>query len=289
MTDLIKQKILEYYRPRRVAFSSRHPRFLKPTIFVRRKIRGAKNLVTIGRRLKPGPALPSVLARHSSLLYRRLGDTDQKLQVNKIHNLQLAISKINGLVIPPGKIFSLWHQLGLADKKSGYLDGLILSGGEPKVGVGGGLCQLSNFLFWIFLHTDIEVIERYHHSVDAFPDSGRTLPFGSGATIFHNFVDLQIKNISQHPLQIKLWLTDKCLKGQVLSDSPAVKKFHLQEKNHFFVYSQGQYFRYNEIHRITYIGGKKVREEEIVKNFAPVKYKVTKEYLRENGYEIIKI
>ncbi|MFJ8513275.1 VanW family protein [Lysinibacillus xylanilyticus] len=51
---------------------------------------------------------------------------------------------------------------------------------KVKTGVGGGICQLANLLYWMALHTPLIVTERHHHSFDPFPDSGRTLPFGSG-------------------------------------------------------------------------------------------------------------
>ena len=45
---------------------------------------------------------------------------------------------------------------------------------------GGGLCQLSNLIYWMTLHTPLTITERYRHSYDVFPDSNRTQPFGSG-------------------------------------------------------------------------------------------------------------
>ena len=154
-------------------------------------------------------------------------------------------------------------------------------------GIGGGLCQLSNFLYWIFLHTPIETIERYHHSMDVFPDSGRILPFGGGATVFYNFIDVKVRNVSMHPLQLKIWLTDSHLKGQVLSPEPIPQKFHVFERNHFFVKRGKRYFRYNEIYRETKIDGRTERIEKITANFAPVLYDVTDEYLRTNNFEVL--
>jgi len=289
MIEIVKNKINEYQRPKRIAFSSKYPHFKEPIVFVRRTLRNIKNYITLGARLEKKPFLTHVIARHSSLLYRKLGETDPKLQISKVHNLRLAINKLNGIVISPGGTFSFWHQVGMTNKANGYVEGLILSNGVPATGIGGGLCQLSNFLFWIFLHTDIEIIERYHHSVDAFPDSGRTLPFGSGATILCNYVDLKIKNISKNPLQIKLWLTDSCLKGQILSDEPSESKFHLKERNHYFVENHKRYFRFNEIYRETHIEGVKVKEEKIATNFAPVIYSITEDYLVNNRFELIRV
>ncbi len=288
MQSKLKAELDKYNRPQRTPISSRWPFLYGPAVFVRKVIKSIKNHYTV-RKLNKMPRLSCVLARHSSLLYRKLGDTDMSLQVGKVQNLMVAISKLDGLVIPPGEIFSLWHNLGSITKKKGYTEGMLLSNGKVNKGLGGGLCQLSNFLFWILLHTNVEVIERHHHSVDFFPDSGRTLPFGSGATIFHNYYDLQIKNIGVQPLQISLWLTEDCLKGQILSDRPDPKKFHVYEKDHCFLEHQGKFFRYNELHRETLVEGKVVHDEKIITNFAPVIYPISKEYVEEKNYRYVNI
>lgn len=284
----IQNYVTEYERPKRRAISSRFPVLVRPVIFTKKSFRSVRNRISLTK-LEQKSFLTSVIARHSSLLYRKLGDSDAELQVNKIANLKLAIAKLDGLIIPPGETFSFWHAVGSATKKKGYVEGMLLSNGRVSRGIGGGLCQLSNFLFWILLHADVEVVERYHHSVDAFPDSGRTLPFGSGATIFSNYLDLKIKNISMAPLQIKLWLTDSCLKGQILSDRPAEKKFHLVERNHYFVKRGGAYFRYNEIYRETYVKGLKIQEEKILTNFAPVVYPVTDDHIAKQNYKVLEL
>ena len=287
MEEIVKKHIKEFERPKRKALSRRFPVLLKPIIFIRRTIRRIKNFLTLKKLKRSDIFFTSVIARHSSPLYRKLGDSDTLLQRNKVTNLKIAISKLNGIIVPPGETFSLFNIIGSTDKKHGYVEGMLLSNGKVSRGFGGGLCQLSNFLFWILLHTEAEVIERYHHSVDAFPDSGRTLPFGSGATILNNFIDLKIKNTSKHPIELRLWLTDLSLKGQVLAPTHQEVKYHLKENNHTFIKRNNQYFRYNEIYRDKYIKGEKISEEKLFMNFAPVIYPVTKEYLDERGYGLI--
>ena len=41
---------------------------------------------------------------------------------------------------------------------------MVLSAGKIKSDVGGGLCQLANLLTWIVMHSDLDIIERYHHN-----------------------------------------------------------------------------------------------------------------------------
>ncbi|MED1791950.1 VanW family protein [Brevibacillus nitrificans] len=56
--------------------------------------------------------LPQVIKRHLSLLRRKLGASDPKLQENKITNLRIALQSMNGIIIKPGETFSFWHLIG---------------------------------------------------------------------------------------------------------------------------------------------------------------------------------
>lgn len=139
-------------------------------------------------------AHPVEIFHHSSLLLRKLKDVDMWMQYNKIHNLRLALACLDGVVIRPGETFSYWRLIGKPTKKRGFVDGMVLHSGTVTAGVGGGLCQLSNLIFWMSLHTPLTVTERWRHGYDVFPDAQRTLPFGSGATCAYPNIDLQIRN-----------------------------------------------------------------------------------------------
>lgn len=290
LAERIKYLLMEYYKPQRKPLSLALP-FLKiPIIFSRRLLVNIKNLLNKNlARHKQKDLLPCVVARHQSVLMRKLGNVDQRLQKQKIINLKLAVNKINGLIIKPGEIFSFWHLIGLPTKGKGYVGGLILSNGKTLEGIGGGLCQLSNLLYWLFLHVSVEVVERHHHSYDVFPDSGRVLPFGSGATVYYNYVDLRIKNTSNQILQINLWVTDTLLKGQILSDKRNENKYSVMEKDHYFVKQQDKYFRYNKVYRTVSKNGQYLREEKIMENFAPVLYTVDRTEMEKQEYNFIDI
>lgn len=284
----IAQRIFNYENPNRVAISKRFPILKKPIIFLRHLVRDIENLADSRIKFtKNQTFFECVIARHQSVLRRRLGDSNPKLQEQKITNLKQAVKYLDGVIIQPNDIFSLWKIIGKPNYKNGYVDGMLLSNGRVIEGVGGGLCQLSNFLYWIFLHSPIETIERYHHSMDVFPDSGRTLPFGGGATILYNFIDLKVKNTSKYPIQLKIWVTDNHLKGQILSLQPLAEKFHVFEKNHYFIKRGSKYFRYNEIYKETKVNGEVQKVEKVTTNFAPVLYEVTEEYLQKNNFKVI--
>lgn len=214
--------------------------------------------------------------KHQSLLRRRLGDSDPKLQESKITNLSIAQKAIDGVLIRPGEIFSFWQLVGMPSKKKGYIEGMLLSRGEVISGVGGGLCQMANLLYWLALHTPLTVSERHHHSFDPFPDSGRVLPFGSGAGVFYNYVDLRFTNPTNQTFQINLSLTDKHLKGSIDSDQEWPYSYHIEERNHRFTEKEGKYYRENEIWRKTIDSktGNTVETSLLIKNYAEVKYEL---------------
>lgn len=286
----ITNLVSSYKRSKRTAISKRFPFLKKEIIFLRYATTNIKNFLNLKiKHKKQKYYFNHVVAKHQSVLRRKLGDSDPKLQEQKIINIKQAIKKLDGIVIKPNNIFSFWKIIGKPSYKKGYVNGMLLSDGKIIEGVGGGLCQLSNFIYWIFLHAPTKTIQRYHHSMDVFPDSGRVLPFGSGATVLYNFIDLKIKNISKHSIQLKIWVTEKHLKGQILSPRPINEKFHIFEKNRFFIKDGNQYFRYNEIYRETKVNGKITKTEKSTTNFAPVLYKMTKKYLQKNNYRIINL
>ncbi len=221
-------------------------------------------------------SLPFRCIKHQSLLRRKLGNSDPKLQENKIVNLELAHRSINGIVIQPGETFSFWKCVGQATAAKGYVAGMQLSQGEVKTGIGGGLCQLANLLYWMALHTPLTIVERHHHSFDPFPDEQRTLPFGSGAGIFYNYIDLRFYNPTDQPFQIRVWLTENHLKGAIYTASSWLYSYHVFEQNHRFIQENSQIYRSNEIwrSRIDKRTGNHLETELLMTNLAEVKYAI---------------
>lgn len=261
----------------RKLLSQRHPIFYFAAIWARRLRRyfdwyfDSKKYVS----KQTANKLAYRIKKHQSVLLKKLGESDMQLQVNKITNLKIAIQNINGILIRPGETFSFCKLVGLPTKRKGYLLGMELTFGKARAGIGGGICQISNLIHWLVVHSPLTVTERYHHSFDPFPDNGRVLPFGSGATVFYNYRDYQFKNNTNYTFQINLWLTDKSLDGELRIDSELDYAYHIIEKKHQFLKIDGQYYRKNEIWRdkiLKFKSGEIVNTELITKNFARVTY-----------------
>jgi len=202
-----------------------------------------------------GTALPYRTIKHTSKLIRKLGDSDIRLQHNKVANLTLATPYLNGILIRPHEYLSFWQLVGQPTKARGFVEGMELSFGEARAGVGGGLCQLSNLLHWMALHSPLKVVERANHSFDPFPDDGRILPFGSGAALFYNYIDLVLYNPTEQTFQLSIKVAEHQLEGELLCDTSSKVKYHVYEKNHRFIKEAGQTIRQNEIWRDTYQKG----------------------------------
>ncbi|MEK5068166.1 VanW family protein [Sporosarcina sp. FSL K6-1508] len=218
--------------------------------------------------------LNQVVFQHRTPLLRKLKDVDMELQTNKITNLKIAAKRLNGIVIQPGETFSYWRLIGSTTKRKGYVAGMILHYGQVTTGVGGGLCQLSNLIYWMTLHTPLTITERYRHSYDVFPDSKRNQPFGSGATCAYNYLDLQLKNETSEPYQLIVYLTDDSLVGEWRAYLAANRTYKVYEKEHSFTReSWGGYVRHNTIYRESYnLKGELIEDEFITENHAITMY-----------------
>jgi vancomycin resistance protein VanW len=223
---------------------------------------------------KTNKSLPYRFFSHQTILLRKLKDVEMEFQYNKIINLQLAVSKLNNIIIYPGETLSYWKIIGKPTYKKGYVDGMILYSGSFKKGVGGGLCQLSNLIYWMTLHTPLTVTERHRHSYDVFPDSKRSQPFGSGATCAYNYLDLQIKNETDEPFQLCLELDDTHLKGEWRGTSLPLYTYKVYEREHQITPAYfGGYVRHNQIFRKIYNRQQiEVGDEYITENHAMMMY-----------------
>lgn len=263
-------------------WSQKHPFFYALSVWEKRMRRYLKWYFDRKKyaRQRQGNPLPYRVKKHQSVLIRKLGDSDIQLQHNKVKNLEIAIQKIDGILVRPGETFSFCRLVGSTTRRKGYLPGMELFFGEARAGIGGGLCQIANLIHWLVLHSPLTVTERHHHSFDPFPDDGRVLPFGSGATIFYNYVDYQVINNTPYTFQLNLWLSEKCLEGDLRINEELDYAYHVFEKEHEFLKIGDAFYRKNEIWRnriAKYESGRILETEQVAKNFALVKY-IPEEY-----------
>lgn len=211
----------------------------------------------------------------TKLLLRKLEGVDMQLQVNKVTNLKIASKKIDGIIIQPGEEFSFWNLVGNATKIKGYKEGLVISNSKMKKGVGGGLCQMANMIHWLVLHTPLTVTELHHHSDALFPDVKRRVPFGTGTSISYKALDYRFKNTTSYPIQIRVWLDDTFLYGEIRCNEPLDKKYKIiEEDNHYAQDEDGLFYRNSKVYRIIVEKNtnEEIKKELILDNHSKVMY-----------------
>ena len=224
---------------------------------------------------RTGEPLPVVVYRHNSLIRRRLGNVDMQLQENKATNLALAVTHIDGLLIKPGETFSIWKLVGRTTQRKGYKEGLTIARGVPSKGIGGGMCQLSNLIHWMVLHSDLTITEHHHHDgLDLFPDFGRQIPFGTGTSISYNYIDYRVKNETANTYQLRLRVEGEYLCGELRALEHLPHTFHIHAENEFFSREGGVVYRNGEVYRdiVDCATGRTLESQPIRTNHARVMY-----------------
>ena len=222
-------------------------------------------------------SLPVLVYQHKSLIRRRLGNVNMDLQENKATNLALAVTHIDGLLIRPGETFSVWKLVGRTTKRKGYKEGLTIAKGQPSQGVGGGLCQLSNLIHWMILHSELTIVEHHHHDgFDLFPDFGRQIPFGTGTSISYNYIDYRVKNETANTYQLRLWVDGEYLCGELRTAELQPHTFHIHAENEYFSREQGTIYRNGRVYRdvIDRVTGQHLDSRLIRTNHAKVMYEL---------------
>lgn len=112
---------------------------------------------------------------------------------NRIYNVNLAASRLNGILVAPGEIFSFAKYLGDVSAFTGYKQAYVIQNGKTILGDGGGVCQVSTTLFRAILDAGLPVTDRTAHAyrVSYYEQDS---PPGIDATVYVPSVDLKFKN-----------------------------------------------------------------------------------------------
>ena len=109
------------------------------------------------------------------------------------HNIALTAARLNGVLVPPGEVFSFNQMVGDVSAATGYQSAYIIKDGRTILGDGGGGCQDSTTVFRAALDAGLPIVERHAHSyrVKYYEQNA---PPGIDATVYAPSVDLKFKN-----------------------------------------------------------------------------------------------
>jgi vancomycin resistance protein YoaR len=118
-------------------------------------------------------------------------------QTDRTHNMELAMAKVNGMVLQPGQEFSLNQTVGERTVQDGYRSAPIFKDGKVVPDTGGGICQVASTLYNMAMLANLEILEREHHSRPVW-----YCPTGRDATVYWGQHDLRFRNSLSHPILI---------------------------------------------------------------------------------------
>ena len=120
---------------------------------------------------------------------------------NRIHNIVLGASLINGTIVAPGEVFSFNALVGPVSAEQGFKQAYVIQKGRTVLDDGGGICQVSTTVFRAALNSGLPIVKRTAHAYRVSYYEQRGFKPGFDATIFSPSVDLQFKNdTSRHIL-----------------------------------------------------------------------------------------
>lgn len=124
---------------------------------------------------------------------------------NRIYNIQLAASRLNGILIKPGEVFSFDNAVGDVSSLTGYKQAYVIQNGRTVLGDGGGVCQVSTTFFRAILNAGMPVVERHPHAYRVHYYEEDTPP-GIDAAIYTPNVDLKFKNDTGHYILVQSYV-----------------------------------------------------------------------------------
>jgi vancomycin resistance protein YoaR len=148
--------------------------------------------------------------------FSRAGD-----QARRGKNIDVAASKIDGLVLSPGELVSFNDVVGERSEDNGFAKSWEIYKGEMVEGIGGGTCQVASTFHAALFFGGMDMIERLPHSRPS-----PYIPMGLDATVVYPIVDLKVRNPYDFPVVVHASVVGNKLKMQLVgADKPARVSF----------------------------------------------------------------
>lgn len=169
---------------------------------------------------------------------------------NRIQNLKNGCEKIDGTVLYPDEVFSTNDHFNPCTYENGWRNAGTIVNGKVEDSIGGGMCQVSSALYQAVLEAELEVVERFNHSMKVgYAD------YAFDATLAGDYKDLKFKNNTGYPMYIE----------GILTGSNVVVRLYGYEVH-------------NPSHRVEF-------KNKFIKTTPPDEPKITEDNTKPEGYE----
>jgi vancomycin resistance protein YoaR len=180
-----------------------------------RELPAAQTRFELAMRPTP-PRIPTEAARAITGVMASYTTRFPGYQVSRNHNIRLAASALDGRILMPGERLSYNQAVGKRTLKQGFRPAPVILYGEKRLGVGGGICQVSSTLYNAALLGELKIVRRANHSIPV-----DYVPLGRDATVTDTGIDLVIENPHDHPIAVATELGRSSLTIRVLGQPVA--------------------------------------------------------------------
>jgi len=156
---------------------------------------------------------PAVKKADNEKYYTIIGSyttTFSRGYINRNINLDVGCKYINGTVLQPGEEFSMAEGLREQTYENGYRNAAVFVNGKSEDGMGGGVCQISTTVYNAVIRAELEVTERFNHSVPV-----GYVPLGLDAAIAEGYKDFKFINNTDYPVYIEAYIDDNMLVSNI--------------------------------------------------------------------------
>ena len=157
--------------------------------------------VTLSTTVVEPEGSPEVLAQVTDKMGTYTTDYSTSAAGRK-QNVANGASKINGTVLYPGEQISIGSKLNPISLDNGYAMAGAYENGTTVEAVGGGVCQISSTIYNAVIRAELQVDERYPHSMTV-----HYVDPSADAAIAGDYKDLKFTNNTQYPIYLELITT----------------------------------------------------------------------------------
>ena len=122
---------------------------------------------------------------------------------NRVYNISLGASRINGTLVKSGEVFSFNKAVGEVSGSTGYKQAYVISSGRTVLDDGGGICQVSTTVFRAALNAGLPIVARTAHAYRVGYYEQRGFKAGLDATVWAPAVDFAFKNDTDQSILVQ--------------------------------------------------------------------------------------
>ncbi len=194
-------------------------------VLARRRYRDRRDAVVFARERGDLASFPNLWGRYERPILDYPGQ--EQFALAKRRNQAILARQLDGVVLRPGEVFSVWALARRPTAAEGYLPAAALKDRRLTAETGGAICLLSTVLYNAALLAGLEIVERHCHSVDSYGER-RYFELARDAAIEYGYLDLRFRNNRGTALMLSIEVGEEFLSVSLHGSEAATFRVELR-------------------------------------------------------------